>query len=121
MKIIKDFINAFKDHLELWKLITFIIVVGIIALSVGAYINGSVALVLLIIGVCLSVSTFFGTLGATMYEQPMGVLFGLIGGLFFGTYLAFFLGGPHAAFFASYTAPAVGVIIGYFIPRYIDE
>lgn len=93
---------------------------GIIVLLSGFFLEGNDSQLVISFGVALSLSTFFGTLGSTMYEKTTGVLFGLFGGLFFGTYVSFYLAGPRAAFYTSFFAPIIGVIMGYSISRMVE-
>lgn len=68
----------------------------------------------------VSVSLFSATLGSSLFSYPSGPIFGLIGGLFFGTYTAFLVDGATTAAFASFFSPLLGVIFGFFITRYLS-
>ncbi|GEM_PF-4165037 len=98
-----------------------IIAISLVIFLLGLRLEGWSGWILSGVGASLIVSLSLATLGSTMYESPSGVFFGLIGGLFIGTYFVLYTVGTEAAVLASFISPASGAVAGYIITNKVQS
>ncbi|MFO8109902.1 MAG: hypothetical protein R6U17_05200 [Thermoplasmata archaeon] len=121
MGSLKRLKGYFREYKNPWRYTLILMLVSGPTLFLGWGLEDLQGVLVTAFAASIFVSSLSAALGSTIYKKPMGIIFGFFGGLFFGTYIAFLVDGPRAAFITSYLSPVLGVVWGYFITRIIEK
>ncbi len=107
-----------KFNLSILSSIAF----GFILMVIGLIVDGSLGFhFMFALGVSIAMGTLIGYAAYLYLDSPMGILLGLVIGLFIPPLVSALIKGPESSYFAAILGPAIGSVIGGLMDRISED
>lgn len=112
---IKSLKLSFKRYSSLWYLGFLLFVLGcVISIISNFTLSDLTHDVFVTIGICISIGAIIGVYSGTVLDFYLVWIIPLLVNLFVGAHLSYWLGGVSGALLASFIAPIIGSMMGYY-------